>query len=73
MICEALTILIYHTEGSSPSGAVLRQGRGPEVCGRVGILSDQKIPSSPSIESMEKAPSQGFVIGIFFVRSWTSR
>ena len=41
MICEALTILIYHTEGSSPSGAVLRQGRGPEVCGRVGILSDQ--------------------------------
>ena len=41
MISEVLTILVYHTEGSSPSGAVLRQGPGPEVCGRVRILSGQ--------------------------------
>ena len=74
MICEALTILIYHTEGSSPIGAVLRQGRGPEVCGRVGILSDQKFPSSPSrLLNPWKRHLHKDCTGIFFVRSWTSR
>ncbi len=50
MISEVLTILVYHTEGSSPNGAVLRQGPGPEVCGRVRILSGQNFTQQVQVD-----------------------
>ena len=74
MICEALTILIYHTEGSSPSGAVLRQGRGAGSLWKGRDTFRSKFPSSPSrLLNPWKRHLHNHCTAIFFIRSWTSR